>query len=279
MDAYSAGVTAILLALLPGLAEAQEAPERGITQVSGDLYRWQNGAHYGVVYVTAAGLIVGDTVNAEASAWLAGQIAQRWDLPVRYVVYSHHHADHASGGSAFEATATFVGHRNSVAHFEQGGYAPVPTVTFEDRKEVTLGGKTVDLIYPGPSHSDSLIVMHFPAERALFVVDVASVERLPYRNFPGFFFAQAFDSFKTMEAIDFDIFVGGHGNIGTKQDMLDHFDYVRKLYAEVEQAVEQGLTLEAAQEKISMDDYAEWGRYEEWRALNVAGVYNYLTSD
>jgi glyoxylase-like metal-dependent hydrolase (beta-lactamase superfamily II) len=31
---------------------------------------------------------------------------------VKYVIYSHHHNDHASGGEVFADTATFVGHEN-----------------------------------------------------------------------------------------------------------------------------------------------------------------------
>ncbi len=33
-------------------------------------------------------------------------------MPVKYVVYSHHHQDHASGGEVYGDDVTFVGHAN-----------------------------------------------------------------------------------------------------------------------------------------------------------------------
>ncbi len=265
-----------LLTVAAATVGAQEAPQRGIEHVVGDLYRWQNGAHYGVLYVTEEGVLVGDTINAEASAWVKAQITERWGKPVKYVVYSHHHEDHASGGEVFADTATFVGHANGKKHFEEGGYSPAPSITFEDRTELQLDGKTIELIYPGRSHTDNLIVMRFPGERALFVVDVAATKRLPYRTFPGFYMDDAFATFARMEMIDFDILVGGHGAIGTKQDMRDHFEYVRILHRRVKEAIDNEVGPNEAQDQILMEEYADWGRYEEWRALNVLGMYNHI---
>jgi glyoxylase-like metal-dependent hydrolase (beta-lactamase superfamily II) len=41
-------------------------------------------------------------------------------VPVRYVLYSHHHFDHASGGDVFAETATFIGHENMLEGIRQG---------------------------------------------------------------------------------------------------------------------------------------------------------------
>jgi glyoxylase-like metal-dependent hydrolase (beta-lactamase superfamily II) len=54
----------------------------------------------------------------------------------------------------------------------------VPDITFSDRMTIELGGKTVELIYAGRSHSDNLIVVRFPEQRAVFTVDFISVARL-----------------------------------------------------------------------------------------------------
>ena len=61
----------------------------------------------------------------------------------------------------------------------------IPDITFKDRMTIELGGEKVELIYPGLSHSDNLVVMHFPAARALFAVDILSVKRLPFKNRGG----------------------------------------------------------------------------------------------
>ncbi len=44
---------------------------------------------------------------------------------MRYVIYSHSHFDHAEGGGAFAATATFVGHENMARNLD-GRYPHMP---------------------------------------------------------------------------------------------------------------------------------------------------------
>ena len=255
-------------------AFAQDAPTRSITQIAGDLYRFQNNAHFSVFLVTEEGIIVADPINADTATWLKGELASRFGKPVRYVIYSHDHADHTSGGEVFADTATVISQTNAKAKIEASGHTTVPTTTFDDFMEVELGGKRVELIFPGPSHSDNLIVMRFPDERALFVVDIASVRRLPFRTFPDYYFPAAIDALKRIEAIDFDIFAAGHGAVGVRQDIADHRAYVEEIYAAVREAKKNGLSLDEAKAAITMDKYKDWSQYEAWREENVEGLWS-----
>jgi len=54
-------------------AQAQE-PKRSITKVTGDVYRFQNNFHYGLVVVTEAGVVVVDTIDEGASQWLSDNL-------------------------------------------------------------------------------------------------------------------------------------------------------------------------------------------------------------
>ena len=90
----------------------QQAPRRSITLITGDQYRGQNNNHNTVFLVTDEGIILADPINTGFATWLKGELDERFDVPVRYVLYSHHHGDHASGGDVFADTAEFVGHEN-----------------------------------------------------------------------------------------------------------------------------------------------------------------------
>jgi glyoxylase-like metal-dependent hydrolase (beta-lactamase superfamily II) len=95
-----------------GTAMAQEAPTRSIVNIAPDLYRAQNNNHYTVFLVTSEGVIMSDPINRDFATWLKGEIESRHDQQVRYVLYSHHDWDHASGGAVFEDTAQFIGQAN-----------------------------------------------------------------------------------------------------------------------------------------------------------------------
>ena len=99
----------------PTLALAQQAPQRSIVNLTGQLYRAQNNNHYTVYLVTPEGVIMSDPINRDFARWLKAEIATRHKVPVRYVLYTHHDWDHASGGVVFADTAQFVGHVNMLA--------------------------------------------------------------------------------------------------------------------------------------------------------------------
>ena len=91
------------------------APARAIVNVTGQLYRAQNDNHYTVFVVTPEGIIMSDPINRDFARWLKGELASRFKVPVRYVLYTHRDWDHASGGVVFADTAEFVGHVNMLA--------------------------------------------------------------------------------------------------------------------------------------------------------------------
>ena len=111
----------VLLGLIASLgvsatSSAQGTPRRSITPITGDLYRGQNNNHFTVFLVTDEGIILTDPINTGFATWLKSELDSRFDVPVRYVLYSHHHGDHASGGDVFADTAKFVGHENMLSH-------------------------------------------------------------------------------------------------------------------------------------------------------------------
>jgi glyoxylase-like metal-dependent hydrolase (beta-lactamase superfamily II) len=331
--AIRAGLIGLGVVVCAASAFAQ-APERAIEKVTGDLYRAQNNQHYTVFLVTQEGIIVSDPINREFATWLREQIEQRFDVPVRYVLYSHHHWDHASGGEVFADTAEFVGHetmpealalrpadtplndaaaamdanRNGrVERAEASGNlqgqfdlydentdgaltgaevarGPVSDVhpaetLFADRRAVSLGGKTVEMIHVGPTHSPDMTVLRFPAERAVFLVDFISLKRLPFQNLPGMDVDQLTATIRGVEALDFDIGVGGHGAIGTKQDVAMHREYLEELRDAVAAGIAAGQSLEQLQASIKMEEYRDWVNYEQWLPLNIAGMHRILTAE
>ena len=121
----------VQVALLIGTATEAVAqgqpPERSITRVAGDLYRAQNNNAFNVFLVTPEGIIMTDPIAPDFSAWLKSELDERFGVPVRYVLYSHHHWDHASGGEVFAETAEFVGHENMRAALTlPAGDPPLP---------------------------------------------------------------------------------------------------------------------------------------------------------
>lgn len=114
------GFGVLLLTSMVGCAQqevstaADTSASYGIEHITGNLYRGRSDSHYTAFLVTTEGTILADPINLGFAEWLKEQLAERFDSEVRYVLYTHHHWDHASGGAPFADTAIYVGHENMV---------------------------------------------------------------------------------------------------------------------------------------------------------------------
>lgn len=273
---FGFGMGSLLLTLLASWAAAQ-APVREITQIAGEVYRFRNQNHYSVFAVTPAGIIATDPINAEAAQWLKAELQRRFNRPVKYLIYSHDHADHIAGGEVFADTATVVAHENAKAAIV-GERRPtaVPQVTFSDRMTIELGGTVLELIYVGRNHSDNSIVMRFPKERLLFAVDFIPVESVAFRDFPDAYIEDWIESLKLVEAMDFDVLAPGHGPLGRKEHVRMFREYMEDLRAEVLRYAREGKSLEEMKTLIKLSKYEKWAGYQQWFPLNIEGMYRHV---
>jgi glyoxylase-like metal-dependent hydrolase (beta-lactamase superfamily II) len=254
-----------------------QPPKRDITKIAGDLYRFQNNFHYSVFLVTPAGIIVTDPIDAEAAKWLKAELAQRFNQPIKYLIYSHDHRDHIAGGEVFADTALVVAHENAkAAIIGEKRPTAVPQITFSEQMTIEIGGKTVELTYVGRNHSDNSIVMRFPAERVLFAVDFIPVKGVAFRDFPDAYITDWIESLKRVEAMDFDILAPGHGALGTKEDVRAYRGYMEDLHAAVLEASRAGKSVDEMKQTIKLDKYKDWFRYEEFLPLNIEGMYRHV---
>ena len=109
---FRAGIKSILTACLFGLCQiafggahtSSGMPEISPTEtenLGSGLYTFRWGPYRNIFLVTDEGVIASDPMNAEAATLYRDAIRTVTDQPVKYVVYSHSHWDHVSGGAIF----------------------------------------------------------------------------------------------------------------------------------------------------------------------------------
>jgi len=266
----AASITQVAYAQFSGLPAI-----RKITQITNDLYRFQNNNHFSVFLVTSEGIIVTAPLNKEAAKWLKAEIKKRFKQPIKYLILNHDHPDRSSGSEIFvEDGATVIAHKGTKQTI-QGEKRPtaIPEITYENQMTVELGGKKVELIYLGKNSSDNTTIMYFPEERAVFAMDFVVVNRLPFKTLKDAYFPEWIESIDRLALLDFDMLIPGHGGIGTKQDAVDHGQYLKDLYAAVLQGIRSGKSLEELKASLKLDAYKDWGQYDAWLPLNIEGVY------
>jgi glyoxylase-like metal-dependent hydrolase (beta-lactamase superfamily II) len=83
-----------------------------IGKLTGDVYYARMDDYVSVFLVTPDGIVLVEPIGTEFATWLKAEMDRRFHVPVKYVIYSHSHWDHASGGAVYADTARFVGHEN-----------------------------------------------------------------------------------------------------------------------------------------------------------------------
>jgi glyoxylase-like metal-dependent hydrolase (beta-lactamase superfamily II) len=261
-----------------------EAPTDEVVPFGDDTYAFVSSGYISLFVVTDAGVIATDPASQfdpdRVNRYKAA-IESVTDQPVRYLVYSHDHADHATGGGVFADTATFVSHRNAVEKIAALGdpNTPVPTIAFDDYLALTLGDTTIELYYAGRNHSDNSVVLYHPGQRLVFAVDFIPIDSLPFRDLPDFYLPEWIDSLTWVEEnLDFDTLVPGHPPVsGTKADVGEIRGYVEALIAAIETARADGLAdnspemVEAVRAALE-PEYGTWANFEEYLPLNIEGV-------
>ena len=256
------------------------------TEVADGVYQFRWIGHNALFVVSGDQVVAFDPISSEAAS-VFGREIQRVapGTELTAIVYSHSDADHATGASALMAAfgqdnVPIIAHERAVAPIRSRASAeqPEPTVTFSDRLTFDVGGRSIELHYLGPSHTDNLVVPFVPDVRVAFAVDFVSNDRVGFQELPGWYFPEIFDALAGMLHIPFDTVVFGHGMVGDRSSIHRQIAYYDDLRVAVRQAMAEGLSEDEVADAIQLPAYANWGQYEDWLALNARAVYRWLAA-
>ena len=114
-----------------------------IGKLTGDVYYARMDDYVSAFMVTPDGIILVEPIGVEMATWLKAELDKRFHVPVKYVIYSHSHWDHASGGSVYADTARFIGHENMLKNIAMPpAGTPLPSNV---RAQDTNGNGTIEL--------------------------------------------------------------------------------------------------------------------------------------
>jgi glyoxylase-like metal-dependent hydrolase (beta-lactamase superfamily II) len=254
-----------------------------LDKIGDDTYSFKFAGYRNLVLLTNEGVAVFDPLGPEAAKALRDAIAKAWPgRKVSHLVYSHYHLDHASGGGVLQPEKV-IGHAKCAKYWEELGAAKdVVAINqpIEGDQTLDVGGREVRAIYLGRSHSDTLYAYHLPKERLLFGVDIAVVRAVPPGGHPDSYQPGMEAAWDRVSAIDFDVFVPGHFDPGTKKDMLDSIAMEREL----RRLVKESLAKYPPHAKGALVDNFEYvytamrPRYGEWHGFSAMFIANMMNA-
>jgi len=198
------------------------------------------------VRVTSDGLIVVDDKFASQAADVFAQVKTVSPLPVKYVLNTHHHGDHASGNAYVRDTlgVNIIAHKNIRENFLRIKQAGEPNVTFANEGAVYLGGIEVKMYWFGRGHTNGDTVIYFPDLKTIHAGDLI-IDAMQVIDYPGGGSALEFIStIDKLLALDFDVMIPGHGRIMTKDEARAYRVRFQTMNERMRDVIRKGVTKE-----------------------------------
>lgn len=202
-------------------------------------------ANAGIVIGRDGVLVVDTLISAKEGERFLADIRKVTSRPIKYVVNTHTHLDHALGNCVFaklgaaviahDADRAFLAKNGAAILTNAGNYGlkaedmagteiSLPSLSFSERLAIDLGGVEVQLLRSAPSHTAGSLVVYLPKEKLLFSGDILFTDFHPFLadgDFTGWI--KTIDNLLVM---DVDKIVPGHGPLSTKKDLGDMKAYL-----------------------------------------------------
>lgn len=255
---------------------------------------FNNGNIVNSCYIDAGeGYIVIDTGPSHAYAESAFRTMQRIKpLPAALVINTHVHDDHWLGNNFFTQmgvkvlgsddfsvnaeTAEPTRMQTSISPEAYKGTVPtLPTEMIAAGTKRTVGNKELVInIASQKAHTGKDLYIYLPQSGVLFAADLVFNDRLP--SVRGGDINGWLKALEEISALRPNHLIGGHG-IRTDADSATMTRrYLTQLREEVRAAIDAGIGIEEAVNKITMDSFRGEGMYEIIHRANVEATYRIL---
>jgi cyclase len=261
-----------VLASVPAQPQPPAAPAGGgrgapqpqaVQLVKPGLYMITGAGGNTTVRVTSQGLIVVDgklpgQANYDALMALIKGVS---DQPIKYLIVTHHHADHTGNNQRFlDAGVQIFAHENlkkNLVTYQVDPKPAPPSITYPGAQyTLTLGDVKVELHHFGRAHTSGDTVVYFPDLKVVAVSDVVTTGKTgPLIDYAGG--GSATDWTNVLAGIlslDFDAAIPGNGDVLTKADVQAYKTKFDTVIARARDLVRMGVPQDQLLAQLKTDD-------------------------
>ena len=288
--------TMILIFLLSTLLVSAQQPNGSLRQIIPGhyVYSTNNGGRVfssGVI-ATSEGALVFDALDSEAVGRAEREsISSIIKQPVRYLVSSSFHDPYSKGNIAYSDVFK-IGHENYRAglldQMQRGKLsseeqrARLPNATFHDRLTLHLGGKEIQVLYFDRAHTRGDSIVFVPQDRIAYLSEIFFSDEFPnMAQGYGVSWLRVLDSIETLDA---DIFVPGHGPIpedprATRAGLHRMRQIIVDARDAIQSEIARGASEDQAVATVKLQEYEKLPTFAAQREVTLRRIYKELKGE
>jgi len=241
---------------------------------------------------TTAGFVIGERgvlvveamLNGDLASQLIGLVRKETSKPIRFLVNTSYHGDHAYGNYVFPDSTVVIHHPATKRYMDEKfeddrtfmlglmgkgkGIERVQSrsadITVSDMITVDLGGRKVEIRHFGFAQTPGDLVIWEPAAKVLWV---GNMIQAPSPALPWLLEGRHRDTIDTLTRVreflpEDATIIPGHGRPMKPADIDFPIRYLRELDAAVADAVAKGHSVEDTLKKVGMSNYGEYSLFD-----------------
>ena len=243
-------------------------------KVAGTIYMLMgSGGNIGVS-VGDDGIVIIDDEFAPLAPKIIAALNGITDKPIKFIINTHYHGDHAGGNEVFGRTGTIVAHDNVRKRLQSGtevmGHttppAPktaLPIVTFNDTATIHVNGEDIRAVHFPHGHTDGDAVIYFPQSNVVHMGDDFFNGHYPFIDTAngGSVKGMIANVDKVVASLPDNVkIIPGHGELSDKAGLRRFADMLRSTSGAVEKAMKAGRTLDQMKADKILAQWDDWGK-------------------
>ncbi|MEM0353342.1 MAG: MBL fold metallo-hydrolase [Archaeoglobaceae archaeon] len=244
----------------------------------------------GLITTKEFSIAIDSVANEERAKIMLSKFREVTRSQIKILVNTHGHGDHVWTNHLFNATS--ICHENCrkdtimanpevfksiFPEFDFSGAKVTPQdVTFSTEVKIHAENLEIRLIHPGVAHTSGDAYVYIPERKIVFCGDLLFAKPCT----PFVLMGSVLGNIKALKELlnlDAEIYVPGHGNVATKDEVREAIEYLEFVYNEAKLGIEKGMSFHEAIRDLELGRFKNWNEKERIVA-NLARAYAELSS-
>ena len=221
------------------------------------------------------GVLVIDAAYEQSTDRLMEEIRKISDKPIKYLINTHHHADHTGGNKVIGKDADIIAHPNVnefLSKEQQRGETVIPAfpeyalpnILVDDNMDMVFNGEKIQITHLEGGHTFGDLIVYFPQANVLVMGDLLFAGYFPFVDVNNGGNPRTYleNVQRVLDHFPGDVtLVGGHGPVYNLTELQKWHDELVKTFAVVAEAKSRGMSQEQMKSQRILQEWENMGSF------------------